>query len=344
MAGTYKNILVSSVNWLGDVIFSTPVFRNIKQNCPGARVSCLAVPRVAEILECCPDVDEILVYEEKGRHRGLLGKGSIIRELRRRKFDAAFFLRPSLSRATLAWAAGIPARIGTARKGRWFLTSSVEPLPEDRHRSDQYLGLLEGIGWTVPDRTCRLAVPAPAGKSVRSLLSSKGIEDTDRIAVFHVGGNWDLKRWPRENFVPVAEGLQARSLRVVISGGKGDAPDAEWISGRSGRRPVVLAGQTDLKQLLALMDRASVVISADSGPLHLASAAGTPVVGIFGPTRPEVTGPRGAGRCEPLINDVGCNRAPCYYLECPDNVCMKSVKPDDVLQAAFRCLDGRRPV
>ena len=93
-----------------------------------------------------------------------------------------------------------------------------------------------------------------------------------------------------------------------------------------------LAGSTDLPGLAAVFAQSRYVISADSGPLHLASAVGVRTVSVFGPTRPEITGPRGSGKVSVLIKDVGCNKAPCYYLECPDNRCMKAVEVDDVIK------------
>src|SRR3989338_7640318 len=132
-----KNILVVNVNWLGDVIFSTPIFRALKEHYPDAHISCLAVPRVREILECVPEVDEIICYDERGAHRSLLAKWKLSRQLKQNNFDAAFLLRPSRSRAMMLWAAQIPQRIGYGKKGdRAFLTHVIPPLSEEAHRSD----------------------------------------------------------------------------------------------------------------------------------------------------------------------------------------------------------------
>ncbi len=115
---------------------------------------------------------------------------------------------------------------------------------------------------------------------------------------------------------------QARTGKIV-----------ERIAQAAGHKAVVLAGETSLGESLALYKRAMAVISADSGPLHLAHSVGADVIGIFGPTRPEITGPRGSGRLQILFKDVGCNKAPCYHLSCTNNVCMQSVTVDDVCQA-----------
>ena len=103
--------------------------------------------------------------------------------------------------------------------------------------------------------------------------------------------------------------------------------------------PVVLAGKTDLNQLVALMKRANLVVSADSGPLHMASSVGTDVIAIFGPTRPEITGPRGRGKSIILQEELGCNKDACYQLDCTDNVCMKSITVDDVFSAIEKIIN-----
>ncbi len=334
-----KKILVVNVNWVGDTVFATPVFKAIKTRWPGAFLSCMAVPRVKAVLECCPYLDEVIIYDERGRHRGLWGKISIVLALRGRHFDAAFLLHRSWTRAALVFLAGIKERVGYDVKNRGrFLTHKVPECPALPHRSDYYLYVVEHYGIPVLDRTCELRVDPEAQRQVADLLGRHQISGKDRVLIVHVGANWDLKKWPVSHFVELMNRLSRECpARIVIPGGEKDVQAACEISRRSEGAPVVLAGETNLKQLVALMKRASLVISADSGPMHIASSVGTPGVAIFGPTRPELTGPRGLGKFSVLQKDVGCNRKPCYFLECPDNVCMQAVSVDDVM-AAVRAL------
>jgi len=149
--------------------------------------------------------------------------------------------------------------------------------------------------------------------------------------VVNPGGNWNLKRWSAENFLRLIRSfLKMPNTKIVISGTRKDTSLIKEMNILILQNAIDLTGQTDLKQLMALMSRANVVVSADSGPLHLASSVGSDVIGIFGPTRPEITGPRGSGRAFVLQHNVGCNQDPCYYLQCPDNICMKSVTVNDV--------------
>ena len=113
-----KKILVINANWVGDVVFSAPLFRALKEAYPQAHVSCLAVPRVKEVLESIPDLDEMIIYDERGKHRSPLAKIQLILELKHQRFDIAFLLHRSLTRALLVFLAGIPQRVGYDTKGR----------------------------------------------------------------------------------------------------------------------------------------------------------------------------------------------------------------------------------
>ena len=331
-----KKILVVNVNWMGDVIFSSPIFKAIKEAYPQAQICCLAPSRIREIVESIPGIDEMIDFQEKGKHWSPWGKWQLIQELRRRKFDAAFLLHRSLTRALLVFLAGIPLRVGYDTKGRGiFLTHKVPALNDEKiHRQDHYLKVIESFGIQVTDRQSRLMVDKGAQEKVKQILEKNLIRENDVLAVVNPGGNWHLKRWPPQNFsILIDRLLKEFKVKVILSGSSQDVFLAEQITRPLDLKPVILTGQLNLKELMALMQRARWVVSADTGPLHLANSVGTAVVGIFGPTRPENTGPRGKGPAFILQRDIGCNRVPCYYLECPDNTCMQAVTVKDVLDA-----------
>lgn len=330
-----NKILVVNVNWLGDVIFSSPVFTNLRRVYPRAKIVCMAVPRVREILECVPGIDDIIVYDEDGRHHGLFGSLAMIQHLRREKFDAVFYIHNSLTRAWLGFLAGIPARVGFDVKGRGVLLTHKFPDPKDSiHRSDRYLNVIERFGVSMADRTNVVHVQGEAKNFIQALLHDRGVRDGDFKIVVNLGGNWDLKKWPRGHFSMLIERLMSDlNAKVIIPGARKDISLAREVCAPLTRKPVILAGETNLKQLMALMQSVDLVISADSGPLHIANAVGADVIGIFGATSLEIATPRGSGRVTVLRWDVGCNRGPCYYLECPDNICMRAVSVDDVVNA-----------
>ncbi len=329
-----EKILVVNMNWLGDVVFSSPIFSALKKRYPKAHLACLAVPRVKGILECIPGIDEIIVYDEEGKHWNPLAKLKLIFQLRKQKFDSAFLLHRSLTRALLVYSAGIPIRVGYDEKGRGrFLTHKVQKLNDNAHRSDCYLNVIESYGVPVSDRHCRLTVSGKVDRSVEQVLSANNLEGDDYVILIHPGGNWDLKRWPKENFSSlIARLLEKQNVKVIISGSDNDASLVEEIVAPLKKKPIVLVGVLSLSQLMAVMKKVSLVISADSGPLHLACGVACESIALFGPTRPEVTGPRGEGDARILQHDVGCNRNPCYNLKCLDNICMQSITVDDVFE------------
>ena len=328
-----NNILVVNVNWLGDAVFSIPVFKALKRTYPQARITCLCVPRVKQVLEFCPYVDKVIIFDEKGKHRFPWRKWKLIRYLRKEKFDAAFLLHRSMTRALMVYLAGIPVRIGYG-KFKCLLTHPITMNAGDIHRCDHYLKVWEGYGIKVQDRLCELRLKADDMASVESKLQKAGIGPAEKYVVLNTGGNWDLKRWDKGSFTRLSQRLAREfSVKIVLSGAGKDRENCQGISHDAGIGAVILAGETTVGESLALYKRAMAVISNDSGPLHLAHSVGADVIGIFGPTRPEITGPRGSGRVRVLFKEIGCNKAPCYHLACNNNLCMQSVTVDDVLQA-----------
>lgn len=331
-----KNILVVNVNWIGDVVFSTPVFRALRHHYPDAKICCMAVPRVVPVLQCCPYVDDVIIYDDQGADKWLWRKWMMIRRLRRFHFDAAFLLHRSWTRAFLVYLAGVKIRVGYDLKdlGR-LLTHTVDVPDPGCHRSDYYLRVIESYGVPVSDRTVEVVPRQDDRIQIRSYLALKGVGETDFLVIVNAGGNWDLKRWSKENFALLVEHL-TRQMRakVVLTGAEKDIPLVNDIRDQSRSDAIVLAGKTQLPTLFALMERADLVISSDSGPLHIASSVGTDTIAIFGPTRPEVTGPRGRGCSVVLQKELPCNITACYRLDCPDNQCMRQVVVDDVLREA----------
>ena len=217
---------------------------------------------------------------------------------------------------------------------RQLLTHPVKDPGEEVHRSDHYLRVIEDYGIAVEDRRGHLRLMENDVEGINKKLEARGIGPQDDLIVFNTGGNWHLKRWPLALWAQLARRISASAkLKIVFSGAVKDKADADQVIKEAGINAINFAGETTLGESLALFSRAKVVVSADSGPLHLADSIGAATVGIFGPTRPEITGPRGTGEAVVLFKDVGCNQAPCYHLSCGNNVCMQSIGVEDVWQA-----------
>lgn len=333
-----ERILIVEVNWLGDVLFSTPAIRAIRKKYPGAYIAALVVPRCKAVLLGNNYLDEVMVLDEDGRHKGWWGKLCLIRELRNRRFSIAYFFKTSLTRVSWAFWAGIPKRIGFAVKGKGlFLTERVVLPKENFHRADSYYYLVTGVRIPENECYCDFFVGLEDRHFVDDLLKKHGIPEDKKIVVLHVGGNWRLKRWPQESFASLIDTLgECYGVQVVITGAFTDHPLATEIAARTRNKPFVACGLTTLKQLGALFARCDFVVSADSGPLHIALSMQARTISLFGPTAPEVTGPLGRGEFAILRKkDLDCV-IPCYNLKCEDNVCMSAIKNEDVLCEAER--------
>ncbi|MFA4991664.1 MAG: lipopolysaccharide heptosyltransferase II [Candidatus Omnitrophota bacterium] len=329
-----KRILVVNVNWLGDTLFAGPFIKALKSGYPAASVAVLTHPRCREILEGNPCVDEIIAYDEKKEHASLSARLSLIFKLRKKGFDAVFILRPSFSRSLILFLSGIPERIGYENKKSGFLLTRKIPLPaKEPHKADYFLNMAKSMGIDAADTNYELRVSGEDAEKADKILRGSGVREGEGFAVINAGGNWDLKRWPFENFARLGDEIVDRfGLRVVLTGAKKDIELAGRIKGLMRNAPVALCGATDLKTLAAIFKKARCVISNDSGPMHIAAAVKTPVVALFGPTSAFMTGPRGAGVSRVLWKDVGCE-IPCYKLSCLDNKCMKAISVSDVIEA-----------
>ena len=337
--GGGKRILIVNVNWIGDVIFSTPFIKAIRDAYPDSYIACLLHPRCVEILKGSPRIDEIIVYDEEGRHKGIIGKLILIFYLRKIHFDTAFILHRSFTKALLTYLAGIKERIGYPTKKRGLLLTRAIGLPEEEvHKVEYFLGLARGSGVKVSDVSYEFFVPETDRGSVKKFLEVRGVADKDRLIVLCPGGNWGPKRWPKKNFAELADMLaEGLNAKIVLSGAKKDAALVEEIRGMMKNVPVVSCGQTTLKELGALLERADLVVANDSGPMHLAVAMKSSVIALFGPTSPGLTGPYGEGRYRIIRKDEECE-VPCYDITCTDNRCMSAITVEEVFKEAEKLI------
>ncbi len=330
-----QRILIFNVNWLGDVLFSTATIRNVRRNYPDSYIACIIPSRCYQILKGNPHLDEVIIFDEKDRHKGMLAKLNFISLLRNMKFDTVFLLHRSFSRALICRLAGIAQRIGHDTKKRSFLLTKKIALPkkDSLHRIDFYLNVIEKAGLRVEDRYLDFVFSPEEEKHVDDFLSKNGISKGDFVVALNPGGNWMLKRWPKDYWAQLADKLILEmKAKVIITGSISDLPLANQIKERMKEKPIVACayGVFNIKHLGALASKVDLFITADTGPMHIANAVGARVIAIFGPTAKEITGPYPDNNAVILQKDTGC-LIPCYKINCKDNHCMKAITPDDVL-------------
>ena len=335
-------ILIVNVNWIGDVLFSTPAIRALRKHFPEAHIACMVVPRCKEVLELNPHLNELIIYDEKGENKGLMGKLKIISNLKARRFDCVFLFHRSLTRTLMVALSGIKERAGIDNPKRGFLlTKKIKPQPSDIHKVEQFLNIVRTMVDGDDGKSMELFIGKEDEASAREFLKSMGMGENDRFFILNPGGNWDLKRWPAENFAGLGDRLHEKyKLPIVITGAEKDVELGKKISDLMKYKPIIAAGKTTLRQLAAIMKRASLVVSNDSGPMHIAVSQGAKTIALFGPTDPKVTGPYGEGIYTVLQKSSGkpdC-KIPCYNLRCEEALCMKAVTVEDVMQEAERLL------
>ena len=333
-----ERLLVRAVNWLGDAVLTTPAIAALRAACPQARITLAAKPLVAELLRHHPDIDEIEVYDKDGRHAGAFGMLRKARELRRKGYDAALLLQNAFDAAALAFLAGIPERMGYATDGRRLLLSRPVPVTEEilsLHHAEYYLRLLAELG--VPllmEPRLSLLVTDGERESMRDRLTASGIPEGKRILGINPGATYgSAKRWFPERFAEVADALSEEwDAAVVLMGSVPEMPLSAEIEAAMKRKPVNLAGRTTVRELMALLSGCFLLVTNDSGPMHIAAAFDVPIAAIFGPTDWNKTSPW-TNRARVVRVDVDCS--PCHLRECNrGHECMLGITAEMVATAA----------
>ena len=283
-----KKVLVMQSAFLGDSLLTLPLLRRLKEILPGASVTVLTLAKTADIFRGTAWVDEVLLDDKRGVHGGLMGPWAIARELRARGFDLAVIPHRSFRSALIARLAEIPRRIGFDSSAGSVLLTDAVPFSWLMHDLERNLSLALPLGAGAAPSAGESRYVAPPKMSVKlaAILAGAGVRPDAALAGVHPGSAWATKRWLPERFAELCVRLKADGFTPVLVGGPDDRALGEGIARECGALDLV--GKTDLEDLKALMGRLSVFVTNDSGPMHLAAAAGVPVVAIFGATTREL--------------------------------------------------------
>lgn len=287
-----ERLLAVNLNYLGDALFTTPALAALRARFPQARIDALAGERAAAILAGNPDIDRLLVRPPREQGGFALRSAALFHTLRTGRYHAVVLFQSILVNALLAWMADVPVRVGFAQDGcRPFLSHPVAPRRDDEHVVDAYTRLARSLG-AAPGRFAGLKVALSADDAAFADAFWRDHELVAPVAGLIIGATRSQKRWPEEHFARLADKLwNAAGVSSLLLGGPEEGDVAGRILARA-QAPVVSAvGHTSEKQMAALVARCGVVVSGDSGPLHVATAVGTPVVALFGSTDPAETGP-----------------------------------------------------
>ena len=337
----WQRIMVRAPNWVGDAVMSLPALEALRMRFRRAEIVLVSNPWVSEIYWHHPAVNRQIIYKPDGEHHGPRGVWRLITELRAEHFDAAILLPNAFHSAWIARLARIPVRIGYARDGRSLLLDpAIEPPSPGAygHQAYYHLQLLFRAGVIGPPGVVdeiRLRLTDPEKQWATKKLYSLGLNGPRFLIGLHPGASFGpAKRWMPERFAVLADRLMgALDADVIIFGSAKERPLADQIARMMEHTPTVAAGETSLRQLLALMARCRLMVANDSGPMHLAAALGVPLVAIFGSTDERATGPMGA-RVQTVKHQVECS--PCGFRECPiDFRCLRGLSVEQVYRATL---------
>jgi heptosyltransferase II len=343
--------LVRATNWVGDVVMSLPAVRALRAADPKGTLAILARPWVAELYRLLPEVDEVVVDDTKGPSAGPGERARLVGEIRDARFDRAIIFPTSFQSAWTLARAGVPERIGYRGEWRGALLTRAAPLSlaPGEHQVWKHLRLAEAAGAThtnTPDVSWPVSDEARA--AARARLAEAGWKGGAFAAAHVASFAHAAKRWPLDRFAAVFDDLAARrGLPVVLLGSSAEKPVNGEAAGLAKKARVFdLSGATSLPEALGVLAEAALFLGNDSGLAHLAGAAGTPSVVVFGPTDPDATRPWDGARKDgrPVRLAVVSRRtlcAPCGFAVCPiDHACMAGVFPAAVLFAAERVLSN----
>ncbi|HVA91761.1 MAG TPA: lipopolysaccharide heptosyltransferase II [Chloroflexota bacterium] len=354
---TVRRILVIRLDLLGDMVNSMTAVEALHERFLDARMTVFTLPHTAAIPRQFPWVAEVLTLDTNRIRspRNMLRPttyrdfAGMAMHLRRERFDLCVSLHGRMA-SLWAFVSGARGRIGYAREGYPFLFT--DPLPggrfdRPRHEVRWDLDLAAAAGASGANRAPALAAAPAASARMAARLAELGVRDGDTLIGIHGGAvNGSAKRWPPMHWAALADRLIAeQGARVVLTGSAGEVAISEDIRRRMRLQPLVLTGTTDIDELLAVLARCDLVLSGDSGPLHMAVALGRPTVSLYGPTDPRIYGPTPRAGQQALVirRDLRCS--PCYNLlataECPHGqpACMIDISVREVFAAAKAALE-----
>lgn len=329
-----KNLIVRMPNWLGDLVMATPVLQDLRQRFPQASITAMCTEAIAGILEHDPNVNQIFRFSKQSGWVHHFRGHDVLDSMRHADYDCGILLTNSLSSAWCFWRGHVNHRLGYNGHCRKFLLNKALPYPpnyQTQHLVTTYKMLLEPLGIPLSDSMPQIYLTDEELRAARSNLEAKGVNANDLIIGVNPGAAYgSAKCWLPDRFRDLTLCLLGDPrYRIIFFGDRAGAPLVNDICASMPERVVNMAGRTTIRELAALIKCCRVLLTNDSGPMHMAAALGVPPLALFGSTSDVKTGPYKLGRV--IHKHVECS--PCYKRECPiDFRCMKQIEVDEVLR------------
>jgi heptosyltransferase-2 len=335
-----RRILIVAPNWIGDALLAQPLLARLRQKYPALTINAIAPGWTAPVLRRMPEISEVIDAPFGHGELKLAERRRLAKSLRARSYDEAIVLPNTLKSALIPFFAGIPLRTGFTGELRYGLLNRVHKLDENALplMAERYAQLAEEPG-SPPRR------PLPEGRlrvdpaNLARALERLGLSRAKPVVAFCPGAEYGpAKRWPARYFADLASKLSAQARSIWLFGSDKDREIGEEIARASAA--INLCGKTDLETAIDLLSLAEVVVSNDSGLMHVAAAVGRPVVALYGSSSPEHTPP--LSKISRVVR-TGIDCSPCYARECPLGhfKCMIDLEPGRVLGDIDALRDGR---
>ncbi len=333
-----KKILLARTDRLGDLVLTTPAIKAIRMAYPDAYIAMIVRPYAYLVVKNNPYLDDVILYDKYGKHRSFIATIRFAMDIRRIGFDRAVIFHPTNRMHIIAYIARIPRRIGYDNKLKFLLTDKIKNIKHEgiKHEKDYTLDMLKSLGIRASESELLVPVDDFCRQQVEDILARNGLKKSDKIIAIHPGASCASKIWPSERFAKLSDLLIARhNAKVIILGGK-DKRDmfcVDVLKKFMQNKAIFLNGILDIMQLAAVLQKAVVFISNDSGPVHIATAVGTPVIDIFGRAEPGLSplrwGPLGPNDIV-IHRDLNC-RDKCLAHNCKKSfACIRAISVDDV--------------
>lgn len=342
---TPHSIIVRMPNWIGDLVMATPVLTDLRRAFPKAHITAMVRSPLCELLQEDPEIDELFCFSKASGFSRRNEKRNIIEKLKNGKYDLGILLTHSFSSAWWFWQGKVANRLGYECNGRRLLLTHSIPLPDNinnQHLVITYKNLLVPLGIPISNTHPRLFLSEKEVQQARTLLQQQGVLPGQIVVGINPGATYgSAKCWLPERFRDVTKRLlEDKNIVVVFFGDQGTAPLVKEIIQGFSTRVINLAGATSLRELAASISLCDVLLTNDSGPMHVADALGTPIVALFGSTSEIITGPY---RRTGVVIHKAVECSPCYNRTCPiDFRCMKRIESEEVFNEIMKALKTKR--
>lgn len=340
-----QKILVVQTAFPGDIILTTPLFKAIKRLFPNSKLSVLTTPAGAELLKGIVEIDSLIPYDKRGRHKSIVEYVKLIARLRSRHYDLWISPHRSARTAIMTYFASPVDSVGFVDAVFSFCYRKKVIRDTSLHEVDRILSLLKPFlkNMTIHEKQPYLEISPQASLEAERILGENGITPRDLVIGMAPGSVWPTKQWTPEGFASLIDKLYKKyKAKILLLGSPNESECRDRILSLTENKPVDLIGKTTLSVLTPIVDRCRIFIGNDSAPGHVASARGVPVVSIFGPTIPAFGYAPYGEKVYIVEKELPCR--PCHIhgpVKCPEGHfnCMKQISADDVMQGVKYLLE-----